>query len=738
MTYDMSDILDLHLKHYVKVKAKMLQKDSGQKRGPYEYFSLDPQTANYIKLRNQLARIFNIEGEFTIHFKKDKSFIPLTSDWDLDGAISEYSKPHLSLAVELQTIDKALEEWDIICPADIISMDDQENARCSQERKSLAGSIISHVETAMLRVTRVLSLDKGAVRSKPPMDEAEYSSLLDREGRLVNQRELHMSVYKGGVDPAMRPVVWKHLLNVFPQNITWEQRNSYMSCKCEEYYQLRYRWQHLMQAGTIPTVLQDITTMVRKDVRRTDRTEKFYSGTDDNCNVRALFNILTTYAVNHPNVSYCQGMSDLLSPILYVMKKESEAYVAFCGLMKRARTNFKLDGRAMKLKFRHLQKMLRFYDPELYQYLEQQEALDLLFCYRWLLLDLKREFPYTEMLNIIETIWGSLPPRPPQTELELYDVKFPTAAICNSLKDRTTQKDYLKIDEGHFASHHDVNSLSQSVTNNINTEEIKQWQLRVRRESMARNLVHHDSCSEGEIRLPVHYKKRKFRSYIAGKLIRLNKHPSSPLTIRSCKIPERKKSLQTEICQSWACGEVFGKVEEKSRVRDALYDAREFLRNQWCYSNTVNEIQLNNWLNGRRFEMKPGTIGGIEADIADVNNRQRHGSSDSNYSTISEDLSEADEESSTPSRSRRSRSEGYMSKTIPKKLPLWLTMTTTMLMNQTTNSTIQTKRITTSWIRWLDASTKRWMRISTGRKKCCHHPTYLEMAIPFYFSYALP
>ncbi|CAL1261908.1 unnamed protein product [Larinioides sclopetarius] len=662
MTYDMSDILDLHLKPYVKVKAKLLKKDTGLKRCTSEHFTIDPQTINYIKLRNQLARIFSIEGEFTINFKKDKAYLPLTSDWDLDGAISEASKPSLYLTVELQKIDKTLEEWDIICPADIINMDEEENYRSCQERKSLAGSIISHMESAMLRFQRAFSFESGSsAMAKMAVDEAEYNSLLDKEGRVVNNRELHMSVFRGGVEPSMRPVIWKHLLNVFPQGLTLQERNSYLSSKCEEYYQLRYRWQHLMRAGTIPDVLQDITTMVRKDVRRTDRTEKFYSGSDDNSNVRALFNILTTYAVNHPNVSYCQGMSDLLSPILYVMKKESDAYICFCGLMKRTRTNFKLDGRAMKMKFRHLQKMVRFYDPELHHYLEEQEALDLLFCYRWLLLDLKREFPYQEMLSMMEVLWGSLPPKPPQIGLELYNVKFPTEEICNSLKDRTTAKDYLKLDEGHFASHHDVSSLSQSVSNNTKNEEIKKWQLRVRRESMARNLDFNDSSREGDIKLPVHYRKRKFRSYITGKLYRLNKRTqSSPLTMRSCKIPERKKSLQPEICQSWSCGEVF---EERPKVREALHEARDFLRNQWCYSNTINEIQLNNWLNGKQFEIKPCAIGGrdIDEEIADVNKRQRHGSSDSNYSTISEDLSDIEEESRSPSRSRRSHSEGYMS-----------------------------------------------------------------------------
>ena len=48
-----------------------------------------------------------------------------------------------------------------------------------------------------------------------------------------------------------------------------------------------------------------VTNMVRKDVLRTDRQHKFYSG-ENNENINALYNILTTFALHHPSVGYCQ------------------------------------------------------------------------------------------------------------------------------------------------------------------------------------------------------------------------------------------------------------------------------------------------------------------------------------------------------------------------------------------------------------------------------------------------
>ena len=40
---------------------------------------------------------------------------------------------------------------------------------------------------------------------------------MDNVGELVRPRELRIVVYKGGVEPALRKVVWKHLLGVYPQ-----------------------------------------------------------------------------------------------------------------------------------------------------------------------------------------------------------------------------------------------------------------------------------------------------------------------------------------------------------------------------------------------------------------------------------------------------------------------------------------------------------------------------------------
>lgn len=118
-------------------------------------------------------------------------------------------------------------------------------------------------------------------------------------------------------------------------------------------------------------------------------------------------------------ISYCQGMSDIASPILAVMDNEAHAFICFCGIMKRLGGNFRPDGQLMSLKFQHLKLLLQYSDPEFYSYLVSRGADDLFFCYRWLLLELKREFAFDDALRMLEITWSSLPPDPPETEVEL-------------------------------------------------------------------------------------------------------------------------------------------------------------------------------------------------------------------------------------------------------------------------------------------------------------------------------
>ncbi|ELR62308.1 TBC1 domain family member 25 [Bos mutus] len=398
---------------------------------PLEFrsFAVDPQITSLDVLQHILIRAFDLNGKknFGISYlgrdrMGQEAYLSLLSDWDLSTAFSTASKPYLHLRVDIRPTEDSplLEDWDIISPKDVIGSD----VLLAEKRSSLTTaalpftqSIISQVGRTLSKVQQVLSWSYGedVKPFKPPLSDAEFHTYLNHEGQLSRPEELRLRIYHGGVEPSLRKVVWRYLLNVYPDGLTGRERMDYMKRKSREYEQLKSEWAQRAS----PEDLEFIRSTVLKDVLRTDRAHPYYAGPEDGPHLRALHDLLTTYAVTHPQVSYCQGMSDLASPILAVMDHEGHAFVCFCGIMKRLAANFHPDGRAMATKFAHLKLLLRHADPDFYQYLQEAGADDLFFCYRWLLLELKREFAFDDALRMLEVTWSSLPPDPPEHEVEL-------------------------------------------------------------------------------------------------------------------------------------------------------------------------------------------------------------------------------------------------------------------------------------------------------------------------------
>ncbi|XP_074644682.1 TBC1 domain family member 25-like [Tubulanus polymorphus] len=432
----MANVFGYQNREVVRVKVK---KCDGLFQPEYKKFSVDPQLTSFEVLQSLLARAFDIKGPFTISYlSKDTNlhevYTSLLSDWDLDAAFLSASDPCLRIKVDLKPFDEGLDDWDIIAPTDVApnqrtttpssapvvtSLDKQPSFL-----GNLTGQISSQIGKTVFNVQKAVGIKSDDDLYKPvksPMGDAEFHTFLDGDGRLMHQQALRLSVYRGGVEPSLRRVVWRHLLNLFPEALTGQERFAFLKAKSEEYYQLRDKWRDAVKSGVCTEDVKHITNMVKKDVLRTDRMHKFYAGSDENKNVLALFNILVTYALAHPSVSYCQGMSDIASPILVIQKDEAQAYLCFCAIMRRMKVNFMLDGYAMSIKFQHLTELLQYQDPEFFQYLKEQGADDLLFTYRWLLLELKREFPFDDACFMLEVMWSSLPPDPPDSNIDLVE-----------------------------------------------------------------------------------------------------------------------------------------------------------------------------------------------------------------------------------------------------------------------------------------------------------------------------
>ncbi|KAL6438975.1 hypothetical protein ACFW04_003776 [Cataglyphis niger] len=418
----------------VRVKVK---KCETRHQPEYRKFSVDPQITSIEVLQSILIKAFDIKGEFTVSYRAiddygSETYLFLLSDWDLDAAFISASEPYLYLQVNLKPFG---ETGDCECyweqNAQEVTTRQQETGFPYRTPK-LPGLIMNKMEKTLNMVQRALgnlgeesSHQQNIHPPRPPLTDAEFRRFLDPIGQVVHSKDLRAVIYFGGIEPSLRKVVWKHILNVYPEGMSGRERMDYMKRKAQEYQNLRERWRVLVQKGQNIGDLGYVTSMVRKDVLRTDRHHKFYGGSDDNQNTASLFNILTTYALNHPSVSYCQGMSDLASPLLVTMRDEAQAYICLCALMRRLKDNFMLDGIAMTTKFAHLAEGLQHYDPDFYAYLKSHQADDLLFCYRWLLLEMKREFALDDALRMLEVLWAALPATPPTGELSLAEVPFP-------------------------------------------------------------------------------------------------------------------------------------------------------------------------------------------------------------------------------------------------------------------------------------------------------------------------
>ncbi|XP_002518219.2 rab GTPase-activating protein 22 [Ricinus communis] len=119
-----------------------------------------------------------------------------------------------------------------------------------------------------------------------------------------------------------------------------------------------------------------------------------------------LVAILEAYALYDPEIGYCQGMSDLLSPIIAVMTEDHEAFWCFVGFMKKARHNFRLDEVGIRRQLNIVSKIIKCKDSRLYSHLEKLQAEDCFFVYRMVVVLFRRELTFEQTICLWEVMWA--------------------------------------------------------------------------------------------------------------------------------------------------------------------------------------------------------------------------------------------------------------------------------------------------------------------------------------------
>ncbi|KAL8158732.1 hypothetical protein V2J09_000269 [Rumex salicifolius] len=197
----------------------------------------------------------------------------------------------------------------------------------------------------------------GKPRQSPLMHE-EWTTFLDAEGRIRDPMALKKRIFYGGVADELRKEVWPFLLGYYEYDTTYAEREYIRSIKKKEFETLKRQWQSISpeQAKRF-TKFRERKGLIEKDV----------------------------------------GMSDFLSPILYVMQDDSEAFWCFTSLLERLGPNFNRDQNGMHAQLFALSKLVELLDVPLHNYFKQNDCLNYFFCFR--------ELKYSETMRMWEVLW---------------------------------------------------------------------------------------------------------------------------------------------------------------------------------------------------------------------------------------------------------------------------------------------------------------------------------------------
>ena len=217
----------------------------------------------------------------------------------------------------------------------------------------------------------------------------------------------------------LRPQLWKNLLGVFPPGMTSrERRTNYFACLVSCAIGLKERWLAKYRSQD-PQTLQ-LYSAIQRDAERTDPGEDFFvsqggvspTGLD---NVSCLSNVVMTYCEEHREVAYTQGMTDLVAPILYVLRTaaaeqaevEAQVYVMFSAMMEGLKGNFSRSCRGAMEQVECVRHLCEVMDPALYGRLSsfRDDAFQL--CFGMVLIDARREFSFQDGVRLLEVVWSS-------------------------------------------------------------------------------------------------------------------------------------------------------------------------------------------------------------------------------------------------------------------------------------------------------------------------------------------
>jgi len=386
-------------------------------------FSVDLQLLSYSFLVRLINRTFHLHSNFTIVAKESSALkcdFVISDDFDVDGCMMNSIEENDTNVLEFlvyqyprtkEQIQAEIDDWCICEDPMSNSKDKEENFEILQVRHD---SVIVTIKPQDVRQESFLRKATGWLHgsvnspSSHSLTKKEFFQMLDSTtGRLIDESALRQRVFDDGCDESIRKIVWCYLLRVFNESMSNADKTDYTIKAKQSYNEKKSSWQRRYDDGQKDVIA--LENLIQKDVRRTDRCVKFFDD-KENLSQQKLFHVLMTYSVDHPLPGYVQGMNDMAAALLYVIRDESLTYFCFRALMCHMSPLFHINGIAMQRRLNLLKKTLQSIDRDLWSKIEQCDVGGkLMFTYRWLLLDCKREFPFKNIFRVLETLWASLP-----------------------------------------------------------------------------------------------------------------------------------------------------------------------------------------------------------------------------------------------------------------------------------------------------------------------------------------
>ncbi|KAL1206505.1 Rab GTPase-activating protein 22 [Cardamine amara subsp. amara] len=292
---------------------------------------------------------------------------------------------------------------------------------------------------------------KFKIKPGKTLSVRKWQAAFTQEGFLDIGKTLSR-IQRGGIHPSIRGEVWEFLLSCYDPKSTFEEREQIRQRRRLQYASWKEECKQMFpvigSGGFItapvitdkgqpicdPLVLQETNLgangsdffkdlenrgpldkkviqwlltlhQIGLDVNRTDRTLVFYEKKE---NLSKLWDILALYAWIDNDVGYCQGMSDLCSPMIMLLEDEADAFWCFERLMRRLRGNFRDTGRSVgvEAQLTHLASITQIIDPKLHHHLEKLGGGDYLFAIRMIMVQFRREFSFCDSLYLWEMMWA--------------------------------------------------------------------------------------------------------------------------------------------------------------------------------------------------------------------------------------------------------------------------------------------------------------------------------------------